>query len=308
MHETTWDAIIIGGGAAGLSAALMLGRARRRVLVIDAGSPRNRFAGHMHGVLGLEGTPPDALLDRGRREAGGYGVEFAADEVELVERAEAGLRVTTTASGALSTRALVVASGVADELPGIPGLAERWGRTVLHCPYCHGWEVQDRRLGVLTTSPFGLHQAELVRQWSDRVTVFTAGLGEVPPETERRLRSRGLVLEPATVVEVLGEGVEISAVRLDDGREVPVDALFTISTPRTHEGFLAGLGLARDATPFGSYLAVDAMGRTSDDRIWAVGNVVNPIANVPMSIGAGSLTGGAVNAALVAWEFDEAAA
>lgn len=306
MQEDTWDVIVAGGGPAGLVSALMLGRSRRRVLVVDAGEPRNRFAAHMHGVLGLEGVPPGELLERGRAEAAGYGVEFTGGTVAQVEREPGRLRVTTADGSVLLARALIVATGLADDLPDVPGLAERWGSTVLHCPYCHGWEVRDQHLGVLTTSPFGLHQAELVRQWSDRVTVFTAGLGPLASESERRLRARGIALESTPVAEILGEGGVIDAVRLDDGREVPVDALFTMGVPRPHDGFLSALGLVRSETPFGSFLAVDPMGKASGDRIWAVGNVVNPAANVPMSIGAGSFTGGAVNAALVAWDFDAA--
>lgn len=308
MNENSWDVIIAGGGAAGLSAALMLGRSRRRVLVIDTGSPRNRFAGHMHGVLGHEGVPPEELLKRGRAEAASYGVEYVEGTIDRVEHVDGGLRITSADGASLSARALIAATGLTDELPEIPGLAERWGSTVLHCPYCHGWEVQDQRLGVLTTSPLGIHQAELIRQWSDNVTVFTAGLGKVTPETEQRLRRRGVVLEPARVVEVLGEGTAISAVRLGDGREVEVEAIFTAGAARPHEAFLSPLELARQETPFGSFIAVDPTGKTSDDRVWAIGNLVNPNANVPMSIGAGALTGGAVNAALVGWDFDEPAA
>ncbi|MGO1318600.1 MAG: FAD-dependent oxidoreductase [Cellulomonadaceae bacterium] len=306
MQQNSWDVIIGGGGPAGLSAALLLGRSRRRVLVIDAGSPRNRFAAHMHGVLGQEGLPPGELLDRGRAEAAGYGVEFVSESLERVERHGDVLRVVTTDGSLRSTRALVVATGLRDELPDVPGIAERWGTTVLHCPYCHGWEVRDQHLGVLTTSPLGLHQAELVRQWSDRVTVFTAGLGPLPAETEQRLRARGIDLEPARVTEVLGEGSAIAAVRLEDGREVAVDAIFTAGRLLPHDDFLAPLGLARNDSPAGSLLAVDATGRTSDKRVWAIGNVVNPMANVPMSIGAGAFTGGAVNGALVAWDVDAA--
>ncbi|MFC6354913.1 FAD-dependent oxidoreductase [Luethyella okanaganae] len=307
MQENSWDVIVAGGGPAGLSAALMLGRSRRRVLVIDAGNPRNRFAAHMHGVLGQEGVPPGELLERGRAEAEGYGVEFASGTIQRVEREHDGLQVTTVEGAVRSTRAMVVATGLSDELPDIPGLAERWGSTVLHCPYCHGWEVRNQHLGVLTTSPFGLHQAELIRQWSDHVTVFTAGLGHVTPATEQRLRARGIDLEPAPVTEILGEGSTIGAVRLDDRREVSVDAIFTAGAPRPHDDFLAPLGLARSETPFGSFLTVDPTGKTSDDRIWAIGNVVNPAANVPMSIGAGAFTGGVVNGALVTWDFDTAA-
>src|SRR5689334_4196645 len=147
-----WDVIVVGGGAAGLSAALTLGRARRRVLVIDAGAPRNRFAAHAHGFLGHDGIDPAELLDRGRDEARAYGATIRLGAVERVEDADHGLAVTLAGGESLSTRALVVASGLTDVLPDIPGLAELWGKGVLHCPYCHGWEVREQRLGVLATS------------------------------------------------------------------------------------------------------------------------------------------------------------
>lgn len=306
--DEQWDVLVVGGGVAGLSAALLLGRARRRVLVLDAGSPRNRFAAHMHGVLGNEGADPAELIRRGRAEAAGYGVEFRDGEVARLDETGGGIAATLVGGGTVPARAVVVASGLSDELPDVPGLAEWWGTRVLHCPYCHGWEVRDRHLGVLATSPLGLHQAELIRQWSDRVTVFTAGLGVLDEVTERRLRSRGLSLVTAPVVAVSGDDTEGLVMRTGDGAEVEVDAIFTAGTPRPHDDFLAHLGLERADTPFGSFLAVDAMGRTSSDQIWAVGNVVNPGANVPMSIGAGAATGGAVNAALVTRDFDTAAA
>lgn len=304
--QHTWDVIVAGGGPAGLSAALMLGRSRRRTLVIDAGSPRNRFAAHMHGVLGQEGVAPGDLLSHGRTEAEAYGIEFLDAGIDRVEDEPGGVRITTADGTALSARALIVATGISDELPAIPGLAERWGTTVLHCPYCHGWEVRDQRLGVLTTSPLSMHQAELLRQWSDRLTVFTAGLGGLSPEAERRLRSRGVALVPEPVVEVVGEGTSIDVVRVEGGGEIAVDAIFTAGAPRPHDDFLAPLDLARTELPFGSFLEVDFAGRTSHERVWAVGNVVSPMANVPLSIGAGSMTGGAVNGALVAWDFDAA--
>lgn len=304
--DTSWDVIVAGGGPAGLSAALMLGRARRRVLVIDAGSPRNRFAEHMHGVLGHEGASPRALAAAGRAEAGRYGVAFAEGTVESAWRTEGGLRLRTADGEEHEARALIVATGMADEVPDIPGLASRWGRTVLHCPYCHGWEVGDKRLGVIMTSPASMHQAELVRQWSDRVTVFTAGGGEIDAHSRRRLHARGVRLEEREIAEVVGEGDEIGAVRLSDGRLIGLDAIFTAGDPVPHDAFLAPLGLERDDTPFGSFLSVDFAGRTSDERVWAVGNVVNPGANVPKSIGDGSFVGAAVNGALVASDFDAA--
>ena len=301
-----WDAIVIGGGAAGLSAALLLGRARRRVLVVDAGSPRNRFADHMHGVLGNEGTPPADLLLRGRGEVADYGVELRDGAVETVRDEGARLAVTLADGGVELARALVVATGLTDELPDLPGLAERWGTSVLHCPYCHGWEVRDERIGILATSPMALHQARLVRQWSDRVTLLAGALGPLDPGEEARLRSRGVEVVAEPVVEVLGDGPRVTGVRTADGRLVELDAIFTAGAPRPHDAFLADLGLARADLPFGlgSFLAVDPTGRTSHERVWAVGNVVNPMANVPMAIGAGAFTGGAVNGALVEEDFD----
>jgi thioredoxin reductase len=187
-----------------------------------------------------------------------------------------GVLVTTEQATALHARAVIVATGITDELPAIPGLSERWGCSVLHCPYCDGWEVRDQCLGVLTTSPLGFHQAQLIRQWSDRVIVFAAGLGALDPARENRLSSRGIELVAAPVTEVIGEGDQVTSQRTSDGRITEVDAIFT----------------------------VDFAGKTSGQRIWAIGNVVSPMANVPLSIGVGSITGGAVNAALVEEDFN----
>ncbi len=308
IEKTSWDAVVVGAGPAGLAAALMLGRARREVLVIDSGSPRNRFASHMHGVLGNEGVPPAEFAAKGRREAEQYGIRFESGLVTQVETAGIGLRVTLKGGVGHEARALIVASGIADELPGIPGLAEHWGTGVLHCPYCHGWEVAGRRLGVLATSPASLHQARMVRQWSDRVVFFSAGAGPLDPAEEARLRSRGIEIVASPVVEVSGDEDRLSSARTEDGRLIELDAIFTAAEPRPHDDFLQGLDLERTELPFvpGSFLAVDPTGRTSHERVWAVGNVVNPMANVPMSIGAGSFAGAAVNGALIEQEFDDA--
>jgi len=302
MEDTDWDAIILGGGAAGLATALMLGRALRRTLVIDAGSPRNRFASHMHGVLGHDGVPPQDLLARGREEVARYGVEVRPGRAARVDLADGGVVVTLDDGGApLTARALVLATGMTDVLPDVPGLAERWGSGVLHCPYCHGWEARGQRLGVLAASPLSPHQAELVRQWSDDVTFFTAGLGgPLDDDVAARLRARGVALEEAAVAEVLGDGGAVTGVRLADGRVVELDALFTGAMAQPHDDAVAHLGLDRADTPVGSFLAVDAFGKTSAERIWAAGNVVDPGATVPMSSGAGARVGGMVNMALVA--------
>ena len=304
-----WEAIIVGGGAAGLSAALTLGRARRRVLVVDSGEPRNRFASHMHGVLGHEGLDPADLLRRGRDEVREYGATFRSDVVVGVDDGEAGLTVHLVGGQTMLAKALMVASGMTDVLPDVPGLAEHWGTRVLHCPYCHGWEVRDQRLGVLGTSAISTHQAELVRQWSPRLTFFTAACGELEPEVRRRFQARDVELVDIAVEAVLHDAAgRFAGVRLADGSEVALDALFTAPNPRPHDNFLAGLDLDYTENPMGSFIATDPTGQTSHPRVWAIGNVVNPGANVPMSIGAGSLTAGVVNMALVTEEYDEALA
>lgn len=264
----------------------------------------------MHGVLGNEGTPPAELVRNGRQEAAAYGIEFLDGNVDRVSDTDGGLAIALSDGRLEQTRTLVVATGITDELPAIPGLSERWGKSVLHCPYCHGWEVRDQRLGILATSPMALHQARLVRQWSDRIVLFSSAIGELDPADEHRLRARGIELVTAPVIELLGDDGGMTRVRTADRVVTAVDAIFTAGAPRPHDGFLAGLSLERTEQPFGlgSFLTVDPMGKTSHDRIWATGNVVNPMANVPMAIGAGAFTGGAVNGALVEEDFDLALA
>ena len=299
MKTNEWDAVVIGGGAAGLSAAQMLGRARRRTLVIDGGAPRNRFAAHMHGVLGHDGLDPAELLARGRREAEAYGVVVTVDAVTAVAETAGGLQVTRRSGVVDHARAVIVATGVRDVLPDVDGLASWWGSSVLHCPYCHGWEVAGRRLAVIATSPASLHQIELVRQWSDDVTAFTADLGPLAPEVSERLAARGIRVVDRPVRSVTTGDGRLTALVDDAGTSHAVDAVFVAPAPEIALEFLSGLDLLRADQP-GAPLAVDALGATSHPRIWAAGNVTAPFGNVPLSMGAGSMAGAAVNAALVA--------
>lgn len=329
--EPVWDAIVIGGGAAGLSAAQALGRSLRRTLVIDGGSPRNRFAAHLHNAVGIDGTPPLELIARGRAEAEAYGVKFARGLVVSVRDAEeqstAAPRLVVEVQGASAddegavevhvTRAVVVATGITDELPAVPGLAERWGRTVLHCPYCHGWEVRGRRIAVLATSPLSMHHAKLLRQWTDDLLVCSADLGPLDDATAAALAARNVRLDPSRVLEVSGHADSEGDVddldgpmrlRTEGGHEHVVDVVFTMGAAVPHDAFLEGLNLDRADTPVGSFIAVDAMGTTSHPRIWAAGNVTNPMASVPIVAGAGTMAGAAVNAILVEEDFARAVA
>ena len=221
-----YDVVVIGGGAAGLSAALVLSRARRRVLVVDSGAPRNAPAAHMHGYLSRDGLPPAELLAVGRREVTGYGGEIIADSVVGLGHAEgAGFHAELASGRRLTTRRLLAATGLRDELPDVPGLRERWGRDVLHCPYCHGYEVRDQPIGVLGGSPGSIRYAQIVRQWSDDV-VFFAQAGVVTDEDRAQLTARAVGIVEGDLARIVVQDDRLQGVELADGRVVRRDAVF----------------------------------------------------------------------------------
>jgi thioredoxin reductase len=289
------DVVIVGGGPAGLNAALSLGRARRSVVVVDGGRPRNRTAAHMHGVLGHDGLPPLTLLEKGREEVRRYGVRILEADATGARAGDGTVEVDTT-DGTLRARRLVVATGLADELPEIPGLREQWGRGVVVCPYCDGWEHRNDVVGIVATSAESVRQAQLLRQWSDRVVYFPNVVGEPPAEDAEALRRRGIGIEPGAVAALQVVGEQVTGVDLGD-RVIPVDVVFTAPTLRPNDALLRSLGAATTAD--GSWVAVDPDGRTSVPGVWAVGNVVEPRANVSYSLGLGSLIAGAINGDLV---------
>jgi thioredoxin reductase len=293
MSESAYDVVVIGGGAAGLSAALVLGRARRRVAVVDAGAPRNAPAAHMQGFLSRDGMPPAELLAAGRDEAAGYGVELIEDRVIGVAAA---FDVRLASERVLMARRVLVATGVRDELPEIPGVRERWGRDLLHCPYCHGWEVRDEALGVLGTHPGAVQHAHLVRQWSDDVVFFAHTRGLTPVE-QSELDARGVQVVRGEVERLVIEDDRLAGVELSDGRVVARTAAFIRPSNVPHaDGLLAGLGCEVDDAGFA---IVDGTGRTSTAGVWAAGNVVDPRAQVITAAGAGSAAAIAINADLV---------
>ncbi|MDF1489995.1 FAD-dependent oxidoreductase [Tessaracoccus caeni] len=301
--DNTYDVIIIGGGVGGLATGLTLARARRRVLIVDLGLPRNRFAYHMHSFLGQEGTNPLDLLRKGRDEVRVFGAEIVDAEVSGVSY-DGGFTVELQGR-TVTARALVLATGVTDELPDVPGLRERWGIDVIHCPYCHGYEFGGQRLGVLITSPMGLHVAKLVRQWSDDVTLFVADGQEIPADEQVAFAARGMKVVKGGVQGVVVVDDALTAVRTAEG-EVPLDALFVTPASRPNDELVQGFDLERTEYPMGSFLKVDAMGKTSHPWIWAVGNVTNPGMNVAMTVGAAASVGGMLNAALVEQDFTQA--
>jgi thioredoxin reductase len=295
VHDD-FDVVVIGGGAAGLSAALVLARARRRVLVVDSGTPRNRAAARMHGVLSQDGLPPGELLAAGREEVSGYGGAIVDDAVTGVANAgPSGFEVLLRDGGSASARRLLVATGLRDELPDVPGLQERWARDVLHCPYCHGFEVRDQKLGVLGGSPEAVRYAQIVRQWSDDVVYLAAA--ESPTAAERRsLAARAIGVVEGAVARVVVREDRLCGLELDDGRVVHRDAIFVPPRFVPNADLLIGLGCEVDES---GWPVTDGSGRTSVDGVWAAGNVVDPRAQVITAAGQGSAAAIAINADLV---------
>ena len=312
MQRTEWDVIIVGGGSAGLSAALMLGRSRRSVLVVDGGEPRNRFAAHMHGVLGRDHSSPLDLLAAGRAELTRY------DDVELesgtvvsaaaLDTEAIGFEVVLESGERHTARRMLVATGLRDELPDIPGLAEEWGRNAVSCPYCDGWEVRDHRIGVIATDASNTHQAQLMRQLSPQVTFYTQG-ANLPEAARAGLEARGIAIETRTVVEVVGdEQGGLGGIRLDDGTEHEADSIFVAPRPVPNDRLLRDLR-ARTMRQNGvDWVLVDPSGRTNVPGLWAAGNIVTAASSVPVAMAAGNLAGSGINGDLVEEDIREAVA
>ena len=294
------DVVVIGGGAAGLNGALMLVRSRRSVLVLDGGSPRNAPAEGVHGLLAREGMPPAELLERGRAEVRGYGGLVVPGEVTGVTRTPDGFSLSLADGATVHARRILVATGLTDELPDVAGLRERWGRDVVHCPYCHGWEVRDRPIGVLATGPMSVHHALLFRQLSADVMLFTHTAPAPSEEDAEQLAALGVPLVDGKVESLEITGDRITGLRLADGTVVPREVVAVAPRMVARAGFLTALGPATAENPMGVYVPTDAAGRTDVPGVWAAGNVTDLSAQVGAAAAAGALAGAQINADLVA--------
>jgi len=304
MMDDKYDVVVVGGGAAGLSAAVALGRARRSVLVVDAGAPRNAPAAHIHNYLGREGTPPADLLAAGRATVADYGGEVVTGTVTSAARGGTGFRVALDDGRAVQARRLLVTTGLVDELPDVAGLADRWGRDVLHCPYCHGWEVRDQAIGVLATGPMAVHQALLFRQLSADVTLFQHTAAALGPTEREQLAARGVTVVDGGVAAVEVTDDRLTGVRLRSGEVVPRQVLVVAPRFTARADVLTTLGLdpvdeVFDGHVIGSLVPAAPTGATAVPGVWVAGNVADLRAQVIVAAAAGLNTAAAINADLV---------
>ena len=293
-----YDAIIVGGSFAGLSSAMQLARARRRILVVDAGRPRNRFAAASHGFLGQDGVAPAEIMREGLRQLAAYPtVDFFHGEAETARAADGGFRIGLSDGCDVPARRLILATGVTDELP-LPSMIPRWGVSVLHCPYCHGYEVRDRPIAVIANHPAAAHQGLMLPDWGP-TTYFTQGIFEPTPEEVVQLTARGVTIERSPVTELLGEGQATLALRLADGREVAAEAVFTAPKTRVTGALAEQLGCVFAEGMTGLHIQVDAMQQTTVTGVFAAGDAAQPMHNATLASAAGVMAGVATHRSLI---------
>ncbi|MGC4190680.1 MAG: NAD(P)/FAD-dependent oxidoreductase [Thermomicrobiales bacterium] len=311
LTDECFDVVVVGGGAAGLSAALTFGRAGRSTVVLDNGMPRNRFAAHMQGFLSRDGLPPADMLAIGREDVERYGVQIYAVTAESAQwddtRRIAAVRLTDGST--IEGRRLLVTTGLTDELPDIPGIAERWGKDVIHCPYCHGYEVRQQAIGVLVTGEGSLHQAFLFRQWTEDLTVFTH-TRSIEPAMRERLASRDVTVIDGMVRRLVldPDNRHLTGFELHSGRIVARQAIVVAPTLSANASILAAMDTEIERTDYGSRVVTDRMGRTSIPGIYAAGNVADPMTQVMAAAASGTMTAAAINGDLMNEDFDRAEA
>jgi thioredoxin reductase len=284
----SFDAIVIGGSYAGLSAALQLARARRKVMVMDSGQRRNRFAEHSHGFLGQDGRAPGAIAADARAQLMKYPTVEWVDAKAVAGEGEVNHFSVSAESGArYQTRRIILAAGVVDTLPELPGLAERWGTHVFHCPYCHGYELDQGRIGVLASSEMSMHHALMLPDWGS-TTLFLNGAFEPDAEQMAQLQKRNVTVERAPIAKLSGAAIDVE---LTDGRIIPLDGMFTLTRTSPASPLGAQLGCAMEDGPMGPFLQTDMFKETNIPGVFACGDMARATGSVALAVGDGAMAG-----------------
>ncbi len=290
-----FDAIIVGGSYSGLSAGLQLARARRQLLVIDGGSRRNRFAESSHGFLGQDGRAPGDIATEGRAQLLKYpNVTWLDAQADVAEKADDGFFVSAGAER-IETRRLVLATGVSDTLPDVPGLAERWGKAVFHCPYCHGYELNEGRIGVLGVWQLSIHHALMLPDWGG-TTLLLNGAFE-PDDTQiEQLQARGVTVERGAISRLVGPRADVE---MADGRVIPFDGMFTLTRTSMTSPLAEQLGCEFEEGPIGPFIKTNMMKQTSVPGVFACGDAARAMGSVALAVGDGAMAGGGAHQSLL---------
>lgn len=291
----SFDVIVAGGSYSGISAALQLARARRRVLVLDSGIRRNRFAEHSHGFFGQDGRSPAAIVEEARTQLKKYPDVTWVDTIAESVIGRDDMFFVETSEGCYTGNRLIIATGIADDLPHVPGLQERWGKSVFHCPYCHGYELQKGRIGVLATGDISLHHAVMLPDWG-QTTLFTNGALQLNAEQLEQLRARNVTIEYTQVAEIAGAHADV---RLQDGRTIVLDGLFTAPRIRMASPLAQQLGCEFEDGPLGAFLKTDAVKQTSVPSVFACGDIARAAGSIALAVGDGAIAGTAAHRSLI---------
>lgn len=287
------EVVIIGGSYAGLSAALALGRALRQVLVLDSGRPANRPTPHAHNFLTQDGASPAALAAQARSQVLAYPTVRLLAETAVAATGTTGDFTLTTDTGQMvRARKLLFATGVRDHLPAQPGFAECWGISVIHCPYCHGYEYRQQPTGTLLNGDEALQHARLLRQWTTQLTIFTNGPATFSPAQWAQIARAGISVEQTPVQALQHHAGHLTHVALADGRLVDLAALYLRPGMSQHCLLPQSLGCAYTEA---GYLQVDGMQQTSVPGIYAAGDATTPMRTLSMAVAGGTMAGVALN-------------
>ncbi len=293
------EVVIIGGSFAGLAAAMQLVRGQRSVVVIDANSPRNRFAKTSHGVFCLDGKTPSEIRSTALSQLSIYPTfELVENTATKVIQTESGFAVTLANGSKYNAKKLIIATGMTDELPDIPGVKERWGKSVIHCPYCHGYELRNRELGVLATTEISFHQAAMIPDWGV-TTLFTQGIFKPEGEVLEHLISRGVTIEDTPITHVVGDNEQVEYVTLADGREIPIKGLYVVPKLIITSPLIDMLNLETIDAPLGKVVKVNDFKESSIKGVFVAGDLSNPMQGATFAIASGTMAGGAAHKALI---------